>query len=62
MENEEIATKAIAAAKKWFYETFEDELLEEMARHKLIAQAEGFSISCIAELSNHIEAEFLVDS
>jgi len=48
---------SLNAAKKWFYESFEDDLLQDMERSKLIAQAEGFSLSCIAELQAHIEGD-----
>ena len=44
------------AAKKWFYESFDDELLEKMQSHGLIAQAEGFSISVMAELELEMES------
>jgi hypothetical protein len=43
------------AAKKWFYESFDDELLEHMQIHGLIAQAEGFSISVMADLELEME-------
>lgn len=39
-----------AAAKKWFYESFDCDLLEKMEKAGLIAQAEGFSISVMADL------------
>ena len=44
------------ATKKWFYESFDDELLEKMQNHGLIAQAEGFSISVMAELELEMES------
>jgi len=63
MNNKELITKgdAIAAMRKWFYETFDDGLLSQMERHKLIAQAEGFSLSILAEISVEIEAIKSVD-
>lgn len=47
-----------AAAKKWFYESFDCDLLERMERAGLIAQAEGFSISVMAELELEMESAF----
>ena len=55
MDEDKAIEAAMFAAKKWFYSAFEDDLLAEMERHGLIAQAEGFSLSCIAELSTAIE-------
>lgn len=57
-----IAVKAavIKTAKKWFYSEFEDDLLQQMQGHKLIAQAEGFSISLIASLELEIESGFQI--
>jgi hypothetical protein len=49
---------ATAAAKKWFYESFDDDLLEKMEKAGVIAQAEGFSISVIATLQLEIEQAF----
>jgi hypothetical protein len=49
---------ATAAAKKWFYESFDDDLLEKMEKADVIAQAEGFSISVIATLQLEIEQAF----
>jgi len=49
---------ATAAAKKWFYESFDDDLLENMQKAGVIAQAEGFSISVIATLQLEIEQAF----
>jgi hypothetical protein len=46
------------AAKKWFYQSFDDDLLEKMQKHGLIAQAEGFSISVMAELELEMEEAF----
>lgn len=46
---------AIQAMKKWFYESFDDDLLDQMEKHKLIAQAEGFSVSTVAEIELEIE-------
>ncbi|MHA6128856.1 hypothetical protein ACX3YD_22175 [Pseudomonas fluorescens group sp. PF-1] len=43
------------AAKKWFYESFDDELLELMQKAGLIEQAEGFSLSVIATLQLDVE-------
>ena len=40
----------IRAAKRWFYEEFEDDLLEQMEQKGLIAQAEGFSLGILASL------------
>tara|TARA_R110000850_G_scaffold165803_3_gene290851 strand:- start:2484 stop:2933 length:450 start_codon:yes stop_codon:yes gene_type:complete len=48
---------AIKLAKKWFYESFDDDLLQSMEREGLI-QAEGFSMSVIATLELDIEDEF----
>jgi hypothetical protein len=48
-----------AAAKKWFYESFDCDLLEKMQKAGLIAQAEGFSISVMAELELEMESAFL---
>lgn len=50
-----IKASANSAAKKWFYESFEDELLADMQKAGLIRQAEGFSISIIATLQLDIE-------
>lgn len=47
-----------AAAKKWFYESFDCDLLEKMEKAGLIAQAEGFSISVMADLELDMEAAF----
>lgn len=47
-----------AAAKKWFYESFDCDLLEKMEEAGLIAQAEGFSISVMAELELEMESAF----
>jgi hypothetical protein len=54
----ELITKdqAIAAMKKWFYESFDGDLLHDMESHGLIAQAEGFSITLIATIELDIEA------
>lgn len=52
-----IKAAVTAAAKKWFYESFEDELLEKMEKAGLI-QAEGFSIATIATLQLDIEQAF----
>lgn len=49
------AIEGCKAAKRWFYSTFDDDLLKQMEKYKLIDQAEGFSISTIAELQLHIE-------
>lgn len=46
------------AARKWFYESFDDDLLEKMQAAKLIAQAEGFSISVMAELELAMEEAY----
>ena len=51
--------KASKAATKWFYETFDDDLLEQMEKHGLISQAEGFSTSAIADLQVAIEIDVL---
>jgi hypothetical protein len=45
----------LLASKKWFYESFEDELLEQMQKAGLIAQAEGFSAGIIATLQLDLE-------
>ncbi|MCF5371989.1 hypothetical protein [Pseudomonas syringae] len=57
-----IAVKAavLKTAKKWFYSEFEDDLLQQMQDHRLIAQAEGFSISMIASLELEIESGFQI--
>lgn len=47
-----------AAAKKWFYESFDCDLLEKMEKAGLIAQAEGFSVSVMAELELEMESAF----
>ena len=47
-----------SAARKWFYESFDDELLQKMQDAKLIAQAEGFSISVMAELELAMEEAY----
>ena len=53
-----VKAAATAAAKKWFYESFDDDLMEKMEKAGLIAQAEGFSISVIATLQLDIEQAF----
>lgn len=55
----ETTKKASKAALKWFYETFDDDLLEKMEEKGLISQAEGFSTSAVAELQATIEIEIL---
>lgn len=45
----------LLASKKWFYEAFEDELLEQMQKAGLIDQAEGFSAGIIATLQLDLE-------
>lgn len=55
----ETTKKASQAALKWFNETFDDGLLEEMEEKGLIAQAEGFNTSAAAELMATIEMEIL---
>lgn len=47
-----------AAAKKWFYQSFDCDPLEKMEKAGLIAQAEGFSISVMAELELEMESAF----
>jgi hypothetical protein len=55
-ENELITKgQALAAMKKWFYESFDDDLLDRMEKHALIAQAEGFSMSLLAEMEIELE-------
>lgn len=44
------------AARKWFYESFDGDLLELMQKAGLIAQAEGFSLSVIATLQLDVES------
>ena len=56
MSDKELKHNICLAAKRWFYEAFEDDLLENMQEAGLIAQAEGFSLSCIGELQAHIES------
>lgn len=51
-----VAVDVRSAAKKWFYQSFDCDLLEKMEKTKLIAQAEGFSISVMAELELEMEA------
>lgn len=54
-----IVSKVIrAAAKKWFYQSFDCDLLEQMQKCGLIAQAEGFSVSVMAELELEMESAF----
>lgn len=55
---ETIKQSVNSVAKQWFYEEFEDDLLEKMERHGLIAQAEGYSLSMIAELQATLEPCF----
>jgi hypothetical protein len=47
--------QAIRAMKKWFYESFDDDVLAKMEEHGIIAQAEGFSISLLATIEVEIE-------
>jgi len=47
------------AARKWFYESFDCDLLAQMQAKGLIAQAEGFSVSVMAELELERERAFL---
>lgn len=47
------------AARKWFYESFDCDLLAQMQAKGLIAQAEGFSVSVMAELELEMERAFL---
>jgi hypothetical protein len=55
--DDELITKgqALAAMKKWFYESFDDDLLEQMEKCNLIYQAEGFSVSLLAEIENELD-------
>lgn len=39
-----------AAVLRWFYEEFDDEKLQEMEDAGIIAQAEGFSLTCVVQL------------
>ena len=47
------------AARKWFYESFDCDLLAQMQEKGLIDQAEGFSVSVMAELELEMENAFL---
>lgn len=46
------------SVRKWFYESFDCDLLEKMEKAGFIAQAEGFSVSVMAELELEIETCF----
>lgn len=58
MTKTEAIQLAKKAANKWFYGTFDDELLQRMEDMNLIVQAEGFSISALSELMYEIEYTF----
>lgn len=43
------------AVKSWFDDSFDDEMLAQMEKHGIIAQALGFAISCKVTLQLEIE-------
>lgn len=47
-----------ALFKRWFYQAFDTDLLEKMEKHKLIAQAEGFSTTIMIDMELDIEEAF----
>lgn len=55
----ELTKKATAAATKWLKEEYTDEFLQQLEKHKLIVQAEGFLCISLAELQVVIEMAML---
>lgn len=61
MSNEEIRNRIAQAAQSWFAETFDDEMLQQMQKHGIIAQVEGFTAACTATLRAEMEESLEVE-
>jgi hypothetical protein len=58
MTQQELEEAVIIVTKKWFYETFDDDTLEQMEKHGIIDHADGFSLSNIVALELNIRDLF----
>lgn len=61
MSNEEIRQRIAQAAHCWFNDTFDSEMLQQMQKHGIIAQVEGFTAACNATLAAEMESALGVE-
>ena len=60
MTNQQARDSIKAAAHCWFHDTFDNEMLKQMEKHGIIAQAAGFTAACIATMQAEMEAALQV--